>query len=138
MVGSCKRPFYCLTSNNLLLAAYFQSFNSMFPLLNRTIFDRRFDQQYSGGEPPNDVAWFSCFNMVLAYGSSILAGRYPLNDPLHPVEDVMENPEEPSFKYLRNATSTMIDLQFGGTSLSSVQAIMLIVSSSTTNSFFNT
>jgi hypothetical protein len=38
-----------------------------------------------------------------------------------------DNADGPSAKYLRNATSTFMDLQFGGGSLMSVQAILGMV-----------
>jgi hypothetical protein len=65
--------------------------------------------------------------MVLAFGSTILRAQYPLSDPARPVITLLESSEEPAAGYLRNATSTILDLQFGDASLLSVQAVVLMV-----------
>ncbi|KAI9742588.1 MAG: hypothetical protein M1818_003729 [Claussenomyces sp. TS43310] len=103
--------------------AFFLSFNSIFPLFDRAIFDARFERQYSDN-PPSEVGWYACFNVILAFGSGIIRIQYPLTDPSHSVPSMLDFAEGSSARYLRNATSSIIDIQFGMASLMSVQAVI--------------
>ena len=97
----------------------------MFPLFNREIFEARFERQYSD-QPPTEVAWYACFNMVLALGSAVLATSNLPADSKSSCR--MIESETYSSKYLANATSVFVDLQFGLPDLMSVQAILTMVS----------
>jgi len=80
-------------------AAYFLSFNCIFPLFNRGIFDSRFERQYSDNRP-KEIAWYACFNMVMAIGSAILTTCYPMTDPTVPVQYVAEALDSPDDRLL--------------------------------------
>jgi len=84
----------------------------------------RFERQYSES-PPTEVAWYACFNMVLAIGSAVISTSYPSTVP---GQTFGIECEVTSSKYLANATSVFIDLQFGLPDLMSVQAIVAMVS----------
>lgn len=104
-------------------AAFFLFFNLVFPLFNRRLFDAKFERQYSD-DPPKNLAWYACFNVVMALGSRIVGVQYIPNIPQMTPEPPSE---ELSIRYLRNATSVFIDLQFGTASLMSVQAMIAMV-----------
>ena len=111
----------------LTVLACFLTFNAVFPLFNRKIFDARFERQYSDN-PPTEEGWYSFLNVVLAIGSSICRTSNPMtNDSFPSFTYAADQANDSSTKYLRNATSTLIDLQFGAGSLMSVQAILGMV-----------
>ena len=108
---------------------YFIGFNSIFPLFNRETFNERFERQYSENPPP-EIAWYACFNMILAIGSGILSTSPERYDALTEGVAVgfgIDNEDSPAAKYLANATSVYTDLQFGTASLMSVQAVLAMV-----------
>lgn len=106
--------------------AFFNTCNSIFPVFNRTIFDRRFERQYSDN-PPTGTGWYASFNMVLAIGSA-LDTEHPLANPNHIMRRALDLSQGPSAKWLRNATSVFLDIQFGPATLLSVQALVIMVS----------
>jgi hypothetical protein len=72
--------------------------------------------------------WYASFNMVLAIGSALINTEYPLGYPCHILRGGLDLSQEPSSGYLRNATSVLIDIQFGRATLLSVQAVVAMVS----------
>lgn len=77
-----------------------------------------------------DPAWYACVNVVFAIGSVILnkhlARGSPSSSASSPRSQNLE--DEVWWKWLRNATSTYIDLQFREGSLPAVQAMIGMVS----------
>ncbi|KAH8596020.1 fungal-specific transcription factor domain-containing protein [Bisporella sp. PMI_857] len=101
---------------------FFSNFNTIFPLFTREIFDVRFERQYSGN-PPTEISWYACFNMILAIGCAMDDSCYSMTNISNSLSNLM-SPESLPAKYLANATSMLIDLQFGHADLMSVQALV--------------
>lgn len=95
---------------------YFNSYNSIFPLFDRGVFDKSYDLQYSGN-PPSGPAWYACLNIVLCIGCLLFRVR-PQGEPNN-------SPGELDWKkYFRNASSCFTDLLFEDGSLQAIQAIV--------------
>lgn len=100
---------------------FFDSYNTIFPLIDRESFDEKYELQYSG-TPPTGPDWYAAFNIVLSIGCLLLQIRS----------------QEPSMtgdsyealvwsRYLRNASSCFIDLLFQDGTLLAIQAIVGMV-----------
>lgn len=108
----------CQSSANGVDVVYFDIFNDVYPLYNRSIFDEHLHRQYSSN-PPESVAWYASLNVVIAIG--ILSERMQCIKP-NTVGD--SGPSyEISWKYFRNATSCFTELLFTDVSLMAVAAL---------------
>lgn len=84
-----------------------------------------YELQYSAN-PPQNTAWYACFNIVLCMGS--LIERYDSVAGLSPGFN-FEGSTDVGWLYLRNACSCFVDLVFKErSSLMTVQALCGIVS----------
>ena len=99
---------------------FFDSYNSIFPLFDRGVFDKSYDLQYSGN-PPSGPAWYACLNIVLCIGCLLFQVR-PQGEPNNSPGDLNWK------KYFRNASSCFTDLLFEDGSLQAIQAIVGMVS----------
>ncbi|KUJ23798.1 uncharacterized protein LY89DRAFT_3279 [Mollisia scopiformis] len=113
---------------------FFITFNNFFPILNRTVFNSYFQQQYSAN-PPTSSAWYALFNGVLCLGSS----RTKLQQEAHIrrscLVDYTSVAQETGVEYFRNASSCFHDLFFKEANLMAMQAltIMLFIATSSPN-----
>ncbi|KAG4031278.1 hypothetical protein MFRU_009g00680 [Monilinia fructicola] len=94
-----------------------------FPLFDRKTFMERYSRQYPV-KCSEDPAWYACLNVCFAIASIIRKEDLPGNSPPSgnsPSPGGLENLAW--WRWLRNAASTFVDLQFGPPSLLAVQAL---------------
>jgi hypothetical protein len=99
---------------NIDILAFFDTFNTVFPLFNRESFDRLYYLQYFG-QPPTGPAWYASLNVVICLGS--MMSKRPLQN------DAINFAEEDHWKYFHNACRCFIELLFNDYSLLAVQAM---------------
>jgi hypothetical protein len=105
------RSFEIWTETSAL--AFFDTYNSIFPLYDKATFYQNYDLQYSG-KPPSDVGWYASLNIVLCLGNILSE----IEDKTH-----ISAGEETWKKYFRNVTNRFADLLFEESSLFAIQAI---------------
>ncbi|QSZ31053.1 hypothetical protein DSL72_000614 [Monilinia vaccinii-corymbosi] len=94
-----------------------------FPLFDRKTFMERYSRQYPV-KCSEDPAWYACLNVCFAIASIIRKEDLPGNSPPREKSPSLKGPETLSWwKWLRNAASTFVDLQFGPPSFLAVQAM---------------
>ncbi|KAF7923624.1 hypothetical protein EAE99_006883 [Botrytis elliptica] len=96
------------------------------PLFERKTFMERYSRQYPV-KCSEDPAWYACLNVCFALAAIMRKEELPGNSPPTP-----QNAKSPGYgelenlswwRWLRNAASTFVDLQFGPPSLTAVQAM---------------
>jgi hypothetical protein len=108
---------------------YFRTFVNLFPLYDEKTFTERFAKQYPV-KSAEDPAWYANLNIIFAIGdvmkeknsARVRSPGSMHSSPRFPTEDSMW------WKWLRNASSVFIDLQFREGSLGAVQALVGMVS----------
>lgn len=100
------------------------------PLFERKTFMERYSRQYPV-KCSEDPAWYACLNICFALAAIMRKEELPGNSPPTP-----QNAKSPRhgeletltwWRWLRNAASTFVDLQFGPPSLTAVQAMAGLV-----------
>jgi hypothetical protein len=111
----------CLNVANNVASGFFDTFNAVFPLLDRQAFNENYQFQYSG-MPVGGPAWYAVLNVVLCLGSMICHAHSQDNPELSCLYGD-EFTEKRGWKYFRNACSCFTDLMFQDCNLMAIQAI---------------
>lgn len=98
---------------NEYMAAYFDNFNSSFPLFDKESVMERFGRDYYMVNREKDPAWYASLNVIFLIGRSITMNE--------------TEPHGVCEKYFRNAGSVFTELLFNGPSLLAVQAMVGMV-----------
>lgn len=105
----------------------FSALMPSFPLFDRETFMERYSRQYPV-KSSDDPAWYACINICFALASIIRKEELPGTSP--PSADSPKPVGVESlawWRWLQNAASTFVDLQFGSPSLMTVQAMTGLV-----------
>lgn len=105
----------------IVVAGFFETFNSCFPLFDRATFDHYYNLHYSGHPPPGS-AWYACLNVVISIGCLILQYHMQRKESSE-TRTRTQTPQEQHWKYYRNACSCFVDLLFKDCNVMSVQAL---------------
>lgn len=102
--------------------AYFeQSFESIFDIIDRVSFETRLTAQVSGAASGDDPAWYALRNVVYAFGCRAST----FNEA---VPESWGEAQRKSWPYFENALSVHTELVYFRSSLSAVQALLVMVS----------
>jgi hypothetical protein len=104
---------------------FFATYNNVFPILNRRMFNINFERQYSLNRPAS-VAWYALFNAVLCVGC-IRTKRKEMYWMGPTLTDYISIPLENGAEYFRNASCCFHDLLFKEANLMAMQAMILLV-----------
>ncbi|KAE8551777.1 hypothetical protein EYB25_005667 [Talaromyces marneffei] len=105
---------------------YFTTFNNVYPVINRNVFDSYLERQYSSN-PPTSSAWYALFNSVLCLGSIRTTGERERHVRSSRLIDYTSVAHETGVGYFRNASCCFHDLFFNQTNLMAMQAITLMM-----------
>ncbi|KAM0137778.1 hypothetical protein ACHAP3_004008 [Botrytis cinerea] len=96
------------------------------PLFDRKTFMERYSRKYPV-KCSEDPAWYACLNICFALATIMRKEELPGSSPRTPQTTKSTGPEELEnmawWRWLRNAASTFVDMQFGPPSLMAVQAM---------------
>ena len=100
------------------------------PLFDRKTFMERYSRKYPV-KCSEDPAWYACLNICFALATIMRKEELPGSSPRTPQTTKSTGPEELEnmawWRWLRNAASTFVDMQFGPPSLMAVQAMSGLV-----------
>ncbi|EED15158.1 conserved hypothetical protein [Talaromyces stipitatus ATCC 10500] len=105
---------------------YFTTFNNVYPVINRDVFDSYFERQYSINPPPSS-AWYALLNAVLCLGSIRTTAERERHVRSSRLIDYTSIAHETGVGYFRNASSCFHDLFFSEANLMAMQAITLMM-----------
>jgi hypothetical protein len=105
---------------------FFITFNNVFPVINRKVFNSYFERQYSTN-PPAGTAWYALFNAVLCLGSIRTKGERERHLRSSCLIDYTSISKEAGVEYFRNASCCFHDLFFEEANLMAMQAMTLMV-----------
>ncbi|TVY25243.1 putative transcriptional regulatory protein [Lachnellula hyalina] len=105
---------------------FFITFNNVFPIVSRKVFNSYFERQYSAN-PPASTAWYALFNAVLCLGSIRTEGERDMHVRGSCLIDYTSNDQETGVEYFRNASSCFHELFFNEASLMAMQAMTLML-----------
>ncbi|KIM94323.1 hypothetical protein OIDMADRAFT_135861, partial [Oidiodendron maius Zn] len=122
MLPSQREPLPPKEIADILVECFFDTFNNVFPLFDRTTFYDAYSHQYAQ-QPIGGSAWYACLNVVLCLGSVFWHAHIHSKDH-HLKTEISGFTEEKCWKYFRNACSCLTDLMFKDCNLMAVQAII--------------
>ncbi|KAG9233335.1 fungal-specific transcription factor domain-containing protein [Amylocarpus encephaloides] len=100
---------------------FFDYFNIVLPLYDKTTFIALYNQQYSG-QSPNGAAWYASLNVAICLGI-MTRPLYLENRAAVPSTTLGDGAQDKAWKYFRNASSCLVDLLFKESNLMAVQAL---------------